>query len=459
MPDDPVQTRPPYAPLPSGQHRLGAELVSLDQRARLNAAMVQVAAEYGYSRATVGRILSRAGVSRRTFYEHYDNKLGCFLAACDDVLEDWMRRAARAYRQASRSQGPDATRARLTAALRTLWELLDADPLGGQVIFREALNCGIAGVHRLEQAADELDALVDQAFETEGATASLPAGLRTVIVGGVMEIVTTRLRHGTTKELSGLTEPLTQWMLGYRSPNAAAQIARARDLLSDPQDPPDISQAQESIDVEDEAPLWRNHAVRPIAVRDATERIIDAAAEIAAGSGYAALSSNEICRVAGVSHHTFRKHFASSDDAFVAAYRAGSKETIAYCLTAFASESGWPAAVHAGLSAELRFFTIRPTLARLGFFEIYAAGPEALHLRESELQLFTAALEPGYAISTRPPHRVVSEAIAGGIYQLIRKCMLHSGPERLPVLVPEVTYAALAPFIGAEAAAAAATRG
>jgi AcrR family transcriptional regulator len=194
--------------------------------------------------------------------------------------------------------------------------------------------------------------------------------------------------------------------------------------------------------------------VRPIAVRDARTRIMDAAAEIASKRGYAALSINEIDRVAGVSHHTFRKHFATKDEAFIGAYRQGSRDTIAYCLTAYSAQPSWPAAVHAGLAAEVRFLGERPVLARIGFLEVYAAGPEALELRETELQMFTAALGPGYEQSSEAPHTVVSEAIAGGIYQLMRECVLHDGPERLPLLSPAVTYAAVAPFLGAKAATA-----
>jgi disulfide bond formation protein DsbB len=64
-------------------------------------------------------------------------------------------------------------------------------------------------------------------------------------------------------------------------------------------------------------------------------------------------------------------------------------------------------------------------------------------------------LEPGYRQKRRsaPPHPIVSEAIAGGIYQLMRELVLHHGPEQLPILSADVTYAALAPFIGAKAAA------
>jgi AcrR family transcriptional regulator len=284
-----------------------------------------------------------------------------------------------------------------------------------------------------------------------------------VIVGGVLEIVTVRLRYGRTAELPELAEPLLEWMLSYRSPAVAAQVARARGELSvsAAAAEPDPQRTPESVaGALGRLPLWRDESVRPISIREPRARIIAAAAQIASDRGYAALSINEITRVAGVSHHTFRKHFQSKQEAFVAAYREGSRATIEYSLKAYAAAPNWRAAVHAGLAAELRFLAERPALARIGFLEGYAAGSELHELRETELQLFTGALAPGYRETRRsvPLHAVVSEAIAGGIYQLMRECILQDGPERLPDLSSEVTYAALAPFTGAKAAASVAAR-
>lgn len=271
--------------------------------------------------------------------------------------------------------------------------------------------------------------------------------------------MTVRLRQNRTGELRALLEPLLQWMFSYRSPEAAEELDAARrafgraDTETGRAVGSDATAGHESFR---SAALWRDESARPAAMRDPRTRIMDAAAKIASERGYSALSINEIDRIAGVSHHTFRKHFASKGDAFIAAYQADSRDNLAYCLKAFSSEQNWSAAVHAGLAAELRFLGQRPELARIGFLEVYAAGPEALELRSSELKMFGTALEPGYEVTGRraPPHIVVSEAIAGGIFQLARECILHDGPEHLPQLTPAATYAALAPFIGWRAAAA-----
>src|SRR5450755_1830932 len=58
----------------------GAEVEDI-QRARILSAMVEVASEAGYVGAAVAPVVARAGVSRRTFYELFDGREDCFLAA------------------------------------------------------------------------------------------------------------------------------------------------------------------------------------------------------------------------------------------------------------------------------------------------------------------------------------------------------------------------------------------
>jgi AcrR family transcriptional regulator len=51
------------------------------QRARMLEAITRAVAEKGYARVTVADIVGLAGVSRRTFYEQFEDKEDCLLAA------------------------------------------------------------------------------------------------------------------------------------------------------------------------------------------------------------------------------------------------------------------------------------------------------------------------------------------------------------------------------------------
>ena len=47
-----------------------------------------IVSEHGYENATVTQLVSRAGVSRASFYEHFASKEACFLVALEDVERD-----------------------------------------------------------------------------------------------------------------------------------------------------------------------------------------------------------------------------------------------------------------------------------------------------------------------------------------------------------------------------------
>ena len=104
----PLHTDAPLV-LPRGRHAAPRQIVWLSQRERLLEAMTEAVAEKGYARAVVADAIARAGVSRKTFYEHFPNKEACFLAAwdagvavlleeieraIDDAAPDWLAAAS-----------------------------------------------------------------------------------------------------------------------------------------------------------------------------------------------------------------------------------------------------------------------------------------------------------------------------------------------------------------------------
>lgn len=85
--------------LPRGPHGLSRAEVEESQRDRLLWAVAEAVAEKGYNATTVADIISRAKVSRTTFYHLFADKLACFLAAnlaaselLIDVLEAELKR-------------------------------------------------------------------------------------------------------------------------------------------------------------------------------------------------------------------------------------------------------------------------------------------------------------------------------------------------------------------------------
>jgi AcrR family transcriptional regulator len=69
--------------LPRGPHSLTREQVAVSQRTRLMAALTELLGERGYGGVTIGELSRRAGVSRAAFYEHFEDKEACLMAAYD----------------------------------------------------------------------------------------------------------------------------------------------------------------------------------------------------------------------------------------------------------------------------------------------------------------------------------------------------------------------------------------
>ena len=77
--------------LPRRPHKSVREELRASQRGRLICAIADSVSANGYPATSVADIIALAGVSRRTFYEHFEDKEACFLAlfaaASDGLVE------------------------------------------------------------------------------------------------------------------------------------------------------------------------------------------------------------------------------------------------------------------------------------------------------------------------------------------------------------------------------------
>jgi AcrR family transcriptional regulator len=123
---------------------LAPEATRFLQRARILDATARVVAEAGYAETSIQDIQTRAGVSKRTFYEHFANKQDAVLWAQDAAATYAVPRVLRAF------CAEDGWVAGVSAALETYLRLLDCDAawaalylielpmLGGEAMARRA---------------------------------------------------------------------------------------------------------------------------------------------------------------------------------------------------------------------------------------------------------------------------------------------------------------------------------
>jgi AcrR family transcriptional regulator len=90
----PMQAPPP---LPAGRSRLSAAEITRNQRERILYATAQVAAQKGYTAATIADITTAARIDRRVFYTHYRDKQQAFLAVHELYFQQLMAVVAGAF--------------------------------------------------------------------------------------------------------------------------------------------------------------------------------------------------------------------------------------------------------------------------------------------------------------------------------------------------------------------------
>ncbi len=188
------------------------------------AALVEVASERGVGGVTVAHIVARSGVSRRTFYELFDDRDDCFLAAFDQAVE----RAAKRVLPAFRAPGP--WRARVRAGLGALLEYLDDEPGMGALCIVDALG---AGPDALERRRQVVGALIDAVHEgrKEARAGAKPTRLTAEgVVGAVLAVLHARLAgnearsNGGGASMAALVGPLMGMIvLPYQGQAAAAR--------------------------------------------------------------------------------------------------------------------------------------------------------------------------------------------------------------------------------------------
>jgi AcrR family transcriptional regulator len=196
----------------------GRSGVASIQRTRMITAMAELARERGAGQVTVAHIVERAGISRRTFYEFFGDREGCFMAA----FEEGVQRAAARVIPAFKASG--AWRDRVRAGLGALLEFLDDEPLFGPLCVVDALGGGPQALERRTQIVESLiDAVAEGGEECKGALR--PTRLTAEgVVGAVLAVLHARMTAGDQRPMVELLGPLMGMIvLPYRGPAVAGR--------------------------------------------------------------------------------------------------------------------------------------------------------------------------------------------------------------------------------------------
>jgi AcrR family transcriptional regulator len=162
-------------------------------RDRLLAAMAESIRAGGFQGTTVADVVRRARTSRRTFYQHFEDREGCYLALFDVVTE----RVLDVIGEAGTGEGPWTERVDRTLA--AYFGILVAEPELTRSYMQEmpALAGGAAHVRAgNERAARQLVRMAAEAREHDPSVRPLAFEAALVVVGGLRELVMWALDEG-----------------------------------------------------------------------------------------------------------------------------------------------------------------------------------------------------------------------------------------------------------------------
>ena len=396
-----------------------ASLGAQGRRERLYAAMVASCEIRGYEATTVAHLLALSSVSRATFYEYFENKADCFQATIEVLLEA----AVGAIGASFRADLPWKERAR--RALQDFFALAAAQPAAAKVCLVEYHAAGPAGVEAVELAVRHLNRLGLEALEQMPGRSGMPDDLALAIIGGFHRVLYRRLNEGRADELPSLAPHMWEWAMSYPPPPEPLR-ARGR------------------------RPRNEEGLLPPFAAIDPAERIIRAFANATADKGYPFTTIADVAATGAISASTIYKHFDSKDELLTAALDSSGAQLAAAVLPAIRRSPGWPHSVRAGFAATCSFLAAERGFAFLREVEVYAAGPEAIMLRDRIGEAVLTEMLAGEQAPAVGP--VYFEAIEGAVYSILRDRLRAGGPESLFDAVPLLTYVALTPVIGAERA-------
>jgi len=391
--------------------------------------MVDIVSERGYAGVTVRELARLAGVSTRTFYEHFDSKEDCLLRTFDQVVQRAMSHVVTAQKNEEDWQE------RLRLGFSAFAREIERKPQIARLAFIEALATGPPALQKMRAAEQAFEAMIEGGFAGAPDEVVIPPLVIEGIVAGVESVARARLLDDREQELPAIADEFFEWALCYRCEEAG--------LI-----PPGPRSERAALGKLAAAARPTTNGSVP---GDERALIVFATASLAETEGYRELTIPRIRAAAGVSRKSFDTSFADVEECFVAALELHATSALSFASAAFTEARDWASGVHRGIVALCEYIARDPTLTALGFIEIFALGPEGMHIRE-RLTARATELFLESAPQDRRPDPLLAEASVGAVWGLLHHHIVAGRAQDLPRIAPTLSFMALTPTIGAAAA-------
>ncbi len=184
-----------------GEAEAGA--ISAPQRERILDAAERLIAEHGCADTSVEALVKEAGVSSVTFYEFFEGKEECFLAAFDRAVEMAAEELARAA-VGDPAAGGLTWSEQIATGLRALTRMIPAEPGRARLCLIEAQTGGPELSARFEAVLDRVAVKLREGRALETAPSDLPATHEEATAGALAWLLRERIATGDAEKLEAL---------------------------------------------------------------------------------------------------------------------------------------------------------------------------------------------------------------------------------------------------------------
>ncbi len=401
--------------LPHGRHGLPAAFVHRHQRERILHAVLALSAEQGFEVTSARELATRAGLSRQTFYQHFQTKEDAWSAAYDQAFLElfsaaWHAGAAQRDRTA-----------KVTAAVTACLEQLVTEPGRARLLLVDAASAGSAGAPAIDRAMQAFARLVAGAAGDR----ELPAIVPLAMVGGIVNLVGGWVVEDRTADLADLTPTLVEILFVPLFGSGAARTATRRLGVGAP-----VGDAQPA---------------------DDELRLMDAFARAVVADGLAATRLSDIAQREAIELDTVHALFDDELDCATQALDVWTGQLAAAAAGAYLSAAlDPPLAAHRALDAALTHIARTPAVSALAVTDEPEIVSVVAKLRARYatlfLELIGGQLPAGDARAPQPA--ALLEVVLEGILAVVARFAQEERLGELPDELTALSLQSLTPFFG-----------
>jgi AcrR family transcriptional regulator len=398
--------------------------VARNQRARLYGAAIEAVATRGWRETTVADLIAMAGISRRSFYEHFASRDACLAATRDSVVARSRKLAIDAW------SGERGRANRLHGACKAVLDDVAAAPDRGRLVLVESLAGGDHAREAMRLEGRAFAQMLAFALDLAPRDAELRQLSSTALASGIRHVILTRLLERREHELRGLADEVLDWCEACR-PRLAARLSRT-------------STHRAAVGARPTSGAFAN-------LDEERARAFGSLIVLILDQGYARVTDAEVARFAGISTEAFHNRFPSKELCFLDLLEQIGADTTRRVQQA-ALTAPWPERAHVAIRTFIDHLLEHEVLTRLAFVELFQLGPAVAAQLTGPV---AAVIEAATRDAPEPRHGplIAEQALTGALWWAVSCYPLRSRRRRLPWLVDQLAFLLLASYVGPDGAA------